>query len=360
MRKTMSWLARTAAAVLAAGWVQAAEPAAAKSPWPLWDGKESVADYAKRAGIKDVEMTLDLGRCIVSPENIQAGTLRVKLGEPANTNVTMKLTLVPAGKFRMGAREPVYAVVEGMRQLLRDWEAGVQCHEAPQREVTISKPFYMGAYEVTQEQYLQIMKEIQFAHYGSLQSRGRTLPVDGNRWEDTVEFCRRVSTLTGQTVTLPTEAQWEYACRAGSTERFCFGDEEEKLCQYANYDSKNHKTLNEEGKDVTYDDGFDGYAPVGSFKPSKFGLYDMHGNVSEWVNDWMGNDDVNRKRGRPYHKEGTLDPTGPDGTWPEGVGSYKISRGGSFKSSPAFCRAATRPLHGHSEGGFRVVMTVNR
>ena len=351
MKRATSWLA-VSAAVLAAGWVQASEPAKPAAVWPLWDGKESVADYAKRAGIKDVEVELDLGRGVVGLEDEKAD---VHLG----SNVMMKLTLVPAGKFLMGAREQEFAVIEGVRTLIRDWEEGIQCHEVPRREVTISKPFYMGVYEVTQEQYLQIMKTIRTAGHATLQARGKTLPVDATSWDDAAMFCKKVSALTGRTVTLATEAQWEYACRAGGKERFCFGNDEDELYKYANYASKTHKTLTEEGKDRSHDDGFDGLAPVGSFQPNKFGLYDMHGNVSEWVSDWMGDDDISGgKRGHSYKNAGTLDPTGPEPTWDPRFGIFKVGRGGSYQEDAAHCRSAARPLHGHAGGGIRVVMTL--
>jgi len=310
---------------------QAAAQAAA-TRWPKWDGKESVADYAKRAGIKDVQMELDLG-----------------------SGVAMKLTLIPAGKFIMGARDNEFAMIEGVRTLVREHEEGAQVCEVPQREVTISQPFYMGVYEVTQEQYLQIMKQIRIYGHRTLQSEGKTLPVDAIPWVDAAEFCKELSALTGRTVTLPTEAQWEYACRAGSKTRFYFGDDDEDLYKYANYNRKSQWA-----KRVTeHDDGFDGLAPVGSFKPNNFGLYDMHGNVAEHCSDWMGDDVVSGGQKRQSYKNaGTLDPTGPEKTWPGRLGYYHVWRGGSWGDAPAGCRSAARPYHAGDGFGFRVAVAL--
>ncbi len=350
--KRMTCLVALSTVVLAAACGIAAEPTAAGAKWPLWDGKESVADYAQRAGIKDVQIELDLG-----PKGTETEDSRTS--DEADSHVVMNLTLIPAGKFIMGAWPDEFADVEGVRTLIKDHEPGANVHEVPQREVTISKPFYMGVYEVTQEQYLQIMKEIRVAGHTKLQA-GTNLPVHAIGWGDAAEFCKKVSALTGKTVTLPTEAQWEYACRAGSGSkvRFCFGDDEAELSKYANYDSKRHTTRTADGKEQTHDDGFDGLAPIGSFKPNNFGLYDMHGNVSEHCNDWMGDDAVSsggdNGRGQwkhSYKNAGTVDPTGPHlPNW------YHVWRGGSWRGGPAHCRSAARPYHSGSGDGFRVVV----
>jgi formylglycine-generating enzyme required for sulfatase activity len=365
MKKATSWLAMSAAA-LAAALVQAAEASVAPGTMEAkagggapdaadallgdiaktekteteaealaaaletakryrWDGKESVADYARRVGIKDVQIELDLG-----------------------SNVTMKLTLIPAGTFTMGAREAEFAEINGVRTMVREPEEGAWATEFPRREVTLSKPFYMGVYEVTQEQYLQIMKKITPFGHKPPPAEGKTLPVHPIGWVDAVEFCKKVSALTGRTVTLPTEAQWEYACRAGTTTRFWFGDDDDELYKYDNYarasQSKEHH------------DPFDGLAPVGSFKPNPWGLYDMHGNVSEHCSDWMGDDMVSGgKRKESYANAGSLDPTGPK-TAPEW---YHVWRGGSYASPQYACRSAgTRPYHSGDGCGIRVVVAL--
>ena len=165
--------------------------------------------------------------------------------------VSMKLVLIPSGKFMMGSP---------------DSEETRKTNETPRHEVTISKPFYFGVYTVTQEQYEQIMGK------NPSTCTGAHKPVDTVSWSDAMEFCKKLSVKTGKTATLPTEAQWEYACRAGSETRFGFGDDEADLGDYAWYDKNSDLTTH----------------PVGQKKPNEWGLYDMHGNVWQWCQDWYG------------------------------------------------------------------------
>jgi len=220
-------------------------------------------------------------------------------------NVTMKLALIPAGKFIMGSP---------------DSEKDRSTAEGPQREVTISKPFYMGVFEVTQEQYEQVMGKNPSAF------KGAKNPVETVSWEDAVEFCKKLSAKTGKTVSLPTEAQWEYACRAGTKTRFGFGDADADLCKYGNYCDKSN-TNGFLWQDKDHNDGFDKTAPVGSLKPNNWGLYDMHGNVWESCSDWFADSYANAKN---------QDPQGP------GRGTDRVLRGGSWSSNPRECRSAGR------------------
>jgi formylglycine-generating enzyme required for sulfatase activity len=341
------------ATALAAAFVIGPDPAAARADWPLWDGKESVADYASRAGIKDVEARLDLGG-----------------------GVTMKLTLIPAGKFMMGA-------------------GGAE--NDPQLEVIISKPFSMGVYEVTREQWEQVMgrkdpastprspdqfglsreqfgqifgkdvaegaqvrghlskeqiKEILESDPGCLEYFNcKTHPADQINWDEATDFCDKLSAKTGRKVSLPTEAQWEYACRAGTDTRFYFGDDDTQMRKYANYNESkgDMKGWPKSDKDTT--DGFIGPAPVGSFLPNNWGLYDMHGNVWEWVHDWHGG----------YKKSGQLDPTGPD--VPIKGHEWHVIKGGGYRSVSFFhVWAGGNGGHGpysHGPGqGFRVIVAL--
>jgi formylglycine-generating enzyme required for sulfatase activity len=164
----------------------------------------------------------------------------------------MKFRQIPAGTFTMG-------------------DASGDDDETP-HEVTLTKPFKMGVHEVTQAQYEQLMGT------NPSEFKGAENPVERVSWEDAVEFCRRLSELpaekeAGHVYRLPTEAEWEYACRAGTTTNFGFGDDDSEAGYYAwvfgNSDRKTH--------------------PVGNKLPNAWGLYDMHGNVREWCKDRAGN-----------------------------------------------------------------------
>lgn len=225
--------------------------------------------------------------------------------------VTMKLALIPAGKFVMGSPAE---------------EADRHDDEGPLREVILSKPFYMGIHEVTQNQYAALMGN------NPAGFKGANKPVETVSWDDALEFCRRLSQRAGRKVSLPSEAQWEYACRAGSKGRFCFGNEDKQLATYARFGQS----------------GEAGTVPVGMGRPNAWGLYDMHGNVTEWCFDWY----VGSYAGIP-----AVDPTGPS------VGQAHVVRGGCWGNPAADCRAATRKGFSsdsrNSYRGFRVVAEAN-
>jgi len=166
---------------------------------------------------------------------------------PDSTNsIGMQFKLVPAGSFTMGS------------------ESG-EADETP-HQVTLTQPFYLGVYEVTQEQYERVMGE------NPSKFKGPKNPVEHASWDDAVEFCRKLSALTeekaaGRVYRLPTEAEWEYACRAGTTTKYSFGDSDSELGDYAWYVGNSDRRTH----------------PVGQKKPNAWGLYDMHGNVFELV-----------------------------------------------------------------------------
>jgi formylglycine-generating enzyme required for sulfatase activity len=180
--------------------------------------------------------------------------------------------------------------------------------EKPVHEVTITQPFYLGECPVTQEQWQAIV--------GNNPSRfnGAKRPVDGISWNEAQDFCRAVSARTGKTVRLPTEAEWEFACRAGSTTDYCFGDGQAALTEYAWYES------NSSG--VTH--------AVGEKRPNAWGLYDMYGNVWEWCQDWYDS--------KYYANSPRVDPQGP--AWSD-RGAH-VLRGGAWHTEASYCRSAGR------------------
>ncbi|MGO8689931.1 MAG: SUMF1/EgtB/PvdO family nonheme iron enzyme [Thermoguttaceae bacterium] len=211
--------------------------------------------------------------------------------------VKLELVRIPAGEFLMGSPK-------SDNNALGD--------EKPQHRVQITRPFYLGKYLVTQEQWQAVM--------GSNPSgfKGPKNPVENVSWDDCQEFLGKLRKKFGAgrgKFQLPTEAQWEYACRAGSTTRWCCGDSEAALGDYAWY--------NKNAKSRTH--------PVGEKKPNAWGLYDMHGNVWEWCQDLYGGD--------YYGSSPTKDPAGPtQGAY----GSYRVDRGGSWDLDAKDCRSANR------------------
>ncbi len=225
--------------------------------------------------------------------------------QPITNSIGMKLKLLPAGQFVMGSDQR---------------EADKRTHQ-----VTLTKPFYVGIHEVTQEQYEKVM--------GTNPSgfKGPQNPVEQVSWEDAVEFCRKLSELpeekaAGRVYRLPTEAQWEYACRAGTTTEYSFGNDAESLGEYswffANSGGKTHA--------------------VGQKLPNAWGLYDMHGNVFEWCMDRYGD----------YPRGSVTDPVGASS------GSNRVCRGGSWIYAAEGCRSAIRkrdyPSDRNDDYGFRV------
>ena len=252
-----------------------------------------------KATSKPQEMTRELKPVVASGE-----TPSPKVPETYVSNsIGMKLRLIPAGKFRMGALET---------------QEGTYASEQPQHEVEITQAFYIGVHEVTQEEYQKVMNKNPSFFTGE-NGGGPKYPVDSVSWLNAVAFCEKLSQLpdekkAGRTYRLPTEAEWEYACLGGTTTPFHFGS---SLSGQANFNGSepdgraNDKTM-----------------PVGSFKANAFGLYDMHGNVSEWCSDWF--DD------QYYRTNPGQNPKGPMN------GEERVMRGGSWQSSARDCRSARR------------------
>jgi len=232
---------------------------------------------------------------------------------PGPGKVQLKMKQIPAGTFTMGSP-------------MGEKDRGDD--EGPMHQVVISKPFYMGVYEVTQAQWEAVM-----GTYPSHFSGKPAHPVESVSWEDCQKFVEKINGMGIGTFRLPTEAEWEYACRAGSKTVYCFGDEVAKLKEYANYEN-------------TPKYGDNSTAPVGSFKPNAWGLYDMHGNVYEWCSDWYAG----------YNMDKQTDPRGAAG------GSDRVYRGGYWDDSSGRCRSAPRrrysPSYRSSSLGFRLVRAV--
>jgi formylglycine-generating enzyme required for sulfatase activity len=232
-------------------------------------------------------------------------------------SIGMQLTLIPGGEFLMGSPDS-------------ERDAGA---EKPQHRVQITRPFYLGTYEVTQAEYERVMG----TNPSSLKTPGSRAPVEQVLWEDAQALCQKLSSLAeeraaGRVYRLPTEAEWEYACRAGSASRFCFGDDETAFGDFAWFKDNSAGTTH----------------PVGQKKPNGWGLYDMHGNVCEWCQDWYDPD---------YYKVASPgDPPGPSS------GSYRVYRGGSCVIWPQICRSAYRfggvPSYRSRNLGFRVARSL--
>ena len=260
------------------------------------DGKTSILMMRRREG-PDRQGDTSLLAKQEGSDTREATSAREKV---VTNSIGMKLVLIPAGEFLMGSPDSV-----------RD---APPC-ERPQHRVRITKSFYLGMHEVTQEQYERVMGKSPIASKGDPQK-----PVHRVSWNDSVEFCRRLSDKEGMTYRLPTEAEWEYTCRAGTTTLYSFGDDPKDLGGYAWWMGTDPRNAGV----VTID-----MHPVGQKKPNAWGLYDMHGNVSEWCADWYATD--------YYAKSPVDDPVGPDS------GDSRVLRGGSDGDShPGSLRSAYR------------------
>ena len=223
--------------------------------------------------------------------------------------LNLEMVLIPAGTFMMGSPES---------------EEDRYSNET-QHKVTLTKPFYLGKFTITQEQWKLLMRK---SPGGWSLPKGDHLPITYLSWVDCQEFIKKLNASTKGGYRLPTEAEWEYACRAGTKTMYSFGDE--ITPNNANYDDS------DKGKPVT----------GGSYKPNAFGLYDMHGNVWEWCEEWFGD----------YPTGEVTDPQGPP------KGESRILRGGSFDFSGSFARSAMRSnlkQGGRIQGGgFRLARTI--
>ena len=262
-----------------------------------------------------------LANVVEAEEPKQRHEIRNRLG--------MRLVYIPPGKFTMGSPET---------------EAGRELQETP-HEVELTQGFYMSACEVTVGQFKQFVNDTKYQtdgqrddkggwgvnDAGSIEMNGKYTwkspgfkqsddhPVVLVSWNDAKAFCRWLSDRERKEYRVPTEAQWEHACRAGTKTAWSFGNDPQQLPALANVGDR---------PAANPKDGFHHTAPVGQFKPNAFGLYDMHGNVWEWCEDRYVPDS--------YKAEKQTDPTGPTS------GMARVQRGGGWSSSAKRCRSAAR------------------
>jgi formylglycine-generating enzyme required for sulfatase activity len=246
--------------------------------------------------------------------------------------VALELIKIPVGSFMMGTDKT--EVKRLNQEYSTDW---YNC-ELPQHRVTLQE-FYLGKYPVTQEQYQAVMGN----NPANFQDNPKN-PVEQVSWQDAQAFCQKLKELTGQDFCLPTEAEWEYACRAGTQTRYYFGDDESQLGDYTWYGDNSGKNPLDSQK--LWSDQPDGSKyleklqnngcqthPVGQKKPNAWGLYDMHGNVWEWCEDlWH---ESYAEKPENIKNNGSI-------IWSDSNKKYRVLRGGSWDINPRYCRSANR------------------
>jgi len=266
------------------------------------------------------------GPFTIYPHTAEAKVITVVLPNLPPDSKTLDMNLIPAGSFMMGSPEE---------------EKSREVDEGPQHRVKISKNFYIGVYEVSQAQWRAVM-----GNNPSWFSDDYNKPVEAVSWLDSLKFIDVLNKQVNKgTFRLPTEAEWEYACRAGTKTRYSFGDALECVDVDANYCGLFDQYMWWLGNDL-YESYGHGTKPIGEKMPNPWGLYDMHGNVLEWCQDWFGS----------YSSNAVDDPTGP------AKGSKRILRGGKWSGHASHCRSARRlgqePEIRYVNAGFRIVWIV--
>jgi len=278
---------------------------------PLWVMLVCLGVFATIPACNNVESSAHQSPSPNNPPAIAKGQIANFVSHFAKAT-GIKLVLIPAGTFMMGSP---------------DDEADRGADESPQTRVTLSKDFFLGATDVTQGQYESVMN----TNPSDFKSVGKDAPVEEVSWDDAMAFCQKLTESErtsgrlpeGYVFTLPTEAQWEYACRAGPSGAYATDPAATSW-----YDRNSGGTTH----------------PVGMKQPNAWGLYDMTGNVYQWCSDWYAN---------RYPGGEVTDPTGPDS------GSVRVLRGGGWYYDRSYCRSAYRdfdPGYRANFIGFRVAL----
>ena len=290
--------------------------------------------------------------CIAVRPSAGAGNPAPRRGEVWTEPATgMQFVYIPGGCFRMGQSEEEKAVL--LRAVGREAYFRYFADELPRHTVCVDG-FWMGRYEVTVGQWRRFVRETGYGGKGARFWRCNGMarpkgfiqkenePVCCVSWYDAQAFIGWLRKKTGRPFRLPTEAEWEYAARAGTTTARYWGNgTDERACRYASVADKAH------GWESNFpcDDGYSFTAPVGSFLPNAFGLYDMLGNVWEWCRDWYDR--------FYYARSPRKNPQGPP------AGRYRVLRGGSWRYYPSYVRCANRgndePASRDDDAGFRLV-----
>jgi sulfatase modifying factor 1 len=304
---------------------------------------------------------------------LRGNTSNWTLGNPPTNpmrmtnSLQMEFALIPAGTFQMGTRltpEQIHQRYPGGKVEYYEGET--------QHQVKLTKSFYLGAHEVTVGQFRKFVEAEGYktdaerdgnggygydAELGKISQDSKYSwrnpgfeqddkhPVVNVSWNDAVAFCKWLSRVEGRDYRLPTEAEWEYGCRAGSSREFTFGDDAEQLVGFGNVADASLKTKFPTATTVRSNDGSIFTSRVGSYRSNEFGLHDMHGNVWEWCSDWVGD----------YPSSAVVDPVGP------ATGSFRVYRGGCWSVQAAHCRSANRdgntPDFRFNDLGFRLALS---
>ena len=256
-------------------------------------------------------------KVVVQLERVSAGVSQDRF----TNSQGMEFVAIPAGSFRMGSMMSPEEVAEKYEGKAKWYK-----HEHPRHKVKLTRGFYLQTTEVTQGQWLAVMG----SNPSYFKSCGQDCPVEQVSWNDAQAFIHQLNRKEGtDTYRLPTEAEWEYAARAGSSRAYCFGDDKGRLSEYAWFEDNSSSRTH----------------PVARKRANAWGFYDMHGNVWEWCQDWYGD----------YPSKSVSNPQGPS------KGSYRVHRGGSWVKRARFCRSANRfksyPDRRNRYLGFRLART---